>query len=345
MNMHIKELNALHRLKQKNEVLQFAQGVGSAVTKPVTGVVKALIDPIAAGKNIYNTVGDTVASVHDGVESAVQSVTGQEDKAPKVADREHDELVNRMLGQPAARRELANQYGVDPYTHYKPLKRKLDLLASYQTAGQFGASRALSFVPGAGAIVVTGFIAASKLTDDALNKTPKRMAEINRRRLTESGFSTHSINAFALNPNYTPTEKTLFTGRLVESGDILHSQPILDYAASASSRTQVAERIQALDMAIAEIRRSPDAERVDIVQDHPVVHLRDGRVIVIGIYDLLSWTRRNAANLRAMATALSARNKSSSAIRFQISGRVTKRAASAISKLGWTLKTASRTAI
>ena len=67
MNMHIKELNALYALKQKSEILHFAKGAGSAITQPVKGVVKSISNPVAASKNIYTAVENTVSNVQDGV--------------------------------------------------------------------------------------------------------------------------------------------------------------------------------------------------------------------------------------------------------------------------------------
>ena len=108
-----------------------------------------------------------------------------------------------------ARRSLAQQLGVDPYTDNPLLSAKLDEVAKWKRAG------ALALSIGTGAASIWAGIATKTLTL-VWTMTPEEVRALNEKRLASlaPGASAEEIRVFLRNPAFTPTTQTLFVDQL-----------------------------------------------------------------------------------------------------------------------------------
>ncbi|MEM8811126.1 MAG: hypothetical protein AAGF59_00810 [Pseudomonadota bacterium] len=343
MEKHLRELLVLHELKEKNEAVAFARGAGNAVFTPVKTVVETVVDPISAGKNVANKVKSVAGATKRGVQSASAFVANQGRVKPKVAKREKDGLMERFSGRSELKRQLAFQYGVDPYTHFLPLERELDEIASFSTVGQLGVKAGLSFVPGAAGFVVSGITRTSQMTGKVLDRPPSSMALLNRKRLEERDFSTAQIDRFILNRHYTPTEKTLLIGWLLDMPQVAGYRTLLDHSARTKNRADAWVRGRSLGLTERVLdRESKQVSYIEIVEGHPVVFLTNGRVVVIGSYDHLSWTADNKRTFESLTKTLGERDVVMDGSEVIVSGDITDLGERSLKALGWRIRTEKR---
>lgn len=342
MEKHLRELQAVAVLRDKSRAGAVARGAGEAVAAPLVAVVGMVGNPANAARNTYANAKGVLSSARNGMADAARFVSRREKPAPNVAEREKDSFGENLVGRPVVRRKLARDLGVDPYTHYTPLQRELDLLSSFASAGRFGVNGGIAAIPGVGGIVVSGVTAVGRVTERVLDSSPKQMARMNRERLAERGFDAETANAFLLNTAYTPSEKTIYTGLIVEMTPVPGYQSLLDQAATARDRTQALEHLQAL-AAVVDIQKTPGMlTRIDVLAGYPVVSLSTGGRIVVAVYDLMAWVPETADRFDALDDALEQPSSATAPIQVMVTGRATKRTGKAAGRYGWTLVSADR---
>ncbi len=342
MEKHLRELRAVAELRERSRAAALARGAGEAVASPVVAVVGMVANPAKAARNTYANAKGALSSARDGMAGAARFVSRREGSGPKVAEREKDGFGENLVGRPVLRRKLARDLGVDPYTHYMPLQRELDLLSSFASAGRFGINGGIAAIPGVGGIVVSGVTAVGRVTERVLDSSPKQMARMNRKRFSERGFDADTVNAFLLNAAYTPSEKTIYTGLLVEMDPVPGYHALLAHAATAGDRTQALEHLQAL-AAIVDIQKTPGMlSRIDVLAGYPVVWLSTGGRIVVAVYDLMAWLPETADRFDALADALEKPSSATAPVQLMVTGRATKRTGKAADRYGWTLVSADR---
>ncbi|MEM1050114.1 MAG: hypothetical protein AAGL24_28420 [Pseudomonadota bacterium] len=342
MEKHLRELRAVAVLRDRSRAAALARGAGEAVASPVVALVGMVANPANAARNTYANARGALSSARDGMANAARFVSRRERSGPKVAEREKDGFGENLVGRPVLRRKMARDLGVDPYTHYTPLQRELDLLSSFASAGRFGVNGGIAAIPGVGGIVVSGVTAVGRVTERVLDSSPKQMAGMNRKRFAERGFDVGNVNAFLLNSAYTPSEKTIYTGLLVEMDPVPGYRSLLSQAATARGRTQALEHLQSL-AAIVDIQKTPGTlSRIDVLADYPVVSLSGGGRIVIAVYDLMAWVPETAARFDALADALDRPSNATAPVQVMVTGRATKRTGKAADRYGWILVSADR---
>ena len=134
------------------------------------------------------------------VEKGVEKLTGTGDSSGSPDQRE---------GVAKARRSLAQQLGVDPYTDNPLLSAKLDQVARWERAGALALSIGTS-----GASIWAGI--ATKTLTLVWTMSPEEVRAANEKRLISltPAASAEEIRIFLRNPAFTPTTQTLFVDQL-----------------------------------------------------------------------------------------------------------------------------------
>ena len=122
------------------------------------------------------------------------------------AGQSRDNVVESVSGASKQRRILAFQYGVDPYTDYKPLADKLASMAGFAAAGGLAVSAALIAVPGAAGAIVSDVSTANTLNGMARDYSDTQLLDMNRDALAKLGVDSEAAERFLHN-------KSLHAGR------------------------------------------------------------------------------------------------------------------------------------
>jgi hypothetical protein len=336
---HIQELIALDALKKRSEANEFVYGVGSAVTSPVNAVLNTVADPVGTTEGTYTNIKRRLQSVQRSVSEAGEFVTTFGNPEQKRPDREADNLIEKFFSRPKAKRRLAAELLVDPYTHFTPLADELDRVASYSAAGHFGISTAVDFVPGVGGTIISSLETFDSFTKQTLDMDPSETAAINRERLKKLGMPEDAIKTFLLNDKLTPTEKTLAVGCLNLLSATTGLGALLSFIATRETRHDAFAALQALSYLSTHPFGDDSIHSVEVIDQVPIITTGDGKAIALFTSDHLVWSRGNADQLSSLGSVLDSGSIGSLKKEIRISGTTSPLAKQELLRQGWIVKT------
>jgi hypothetical protein len=318
LQVRLRELDAIRALQSLEATEQFAEGLKAAAAQPLEFVGDAIADPVHAVKGTVSGAGRLFRRAASGVRNV--------GKGP-------DNVAANLLGASAARRHIAVELGVDPYTDYKPLADYLERAARASALGGLTVRGALALIPGGTGTVVSSVSIASGVSDLVKAHSPSELRDINRARLGAAGIDNQTIDLFLDNPVYTPTDQTAFVEAVSRLGAVGNLQAFVARAAAAGSRDlAIFQRRRAELLAHYHATVSPLRDFV-LVAGIPFTSRTDGRTVAIFPLDMFAWTDMNAA----LMDALSGEPAIGAGPELIITGHATPLARSYLNRLGWTL--------
>jgi len=220
LRVRAREMQAATKLAEIGGAGTLVDAAGATALKPL-GTAKGLITAPA------KTIGDTVKGVGNffgGIRAGMQAT-----------DPRKEGLIASVTGGAAARRKLAFDLGVDPYTSFKPLDEQLTRLATASAIGNTGVNVGLSFVTGGASIAISATSTSQKLREALRDKTAAQLEKQGREFLTAMGVSEAAQDAFYANPNLTPTDKAVIVVALQTLGTVGGREIYVQTASGASS--------------------------------------------------------------------------------------------------------------
>ncbi len=197
--IRLNELKALHHMQELTQTKAFKDAVKEGVKGPFKTIKGVATSPVDTVKNTGSGIGRWFSNVGSAV----------------VSDDPHQEgIVSAALGYTTVKRHYAFEYGIDPYTSYGPVQRKLNEIAKYSVAGGLTTKVAFRFIPGPAGMAVRMTNISSNMRQLVRDKRPSELRKINKEKLKEMGVSESLVDDFLQNPYYTPQELTLLVGEL-----------------------------------------------------------------------------------------------------------------------------------
>ena len=195
----IGELRGLAQIEklEKSEVYQSALKAGAK--SPLRGAEALIDNPIGAVTGVAKGVGRWMSDIG---------------RAATSADPHQAGVAETALGQATAKRAFAYQFGVDPYTRFKPLQKSLDDLGWAAAGGGLTTKVAFAFLPGTMGTVVAATGTTDSMKALVRDKSPAQLDSLNRDKLRAMGVPEPTIDAFLANPVLSPQDKTIIVGEL-----------------------------------------------------------------------------------------------------------------------------------
>jgi hypothetical protein len=309
LRVRAREMEATAKLQQTGGAETLVDAAGQTALKPL-GTAKGLLTQ--PGKTITNTFKG-VGNFFGGIEASMEQT-----------DPHKRGIIASVTGGAAARRKLAYDLGVDPYTSFKPLDEQLTRLATASAIGNTGVNVGLSFVTGGAGIAISATSTSQKLREALRDKTAAQLEQQGREFLTAMSVSKGAQDAFYKNPNLTPTDKAVIVVALKTLGNVGGREIYVETAARANSvemafyyRRQ-SELIAKYSKKIAPVSGFIRAGRA------PMVKTARGTVSILPV-DYLYWS----APIEALAS--NARGQ------MLITGRASGLCSSQLAAKGWTL--------
>ncbi|MEX1117639.1 MAG: hypothetical protein WEB60_02485 [Terrimicrobiaceae bacterium] len=195
----IREVQATIRLHEISKGREFAEGfadAGKAQWESIKGVAK---DPVGTVTKLPQGAGRFLGRVGSTVKHAVQ---GQLDTSNTGSP---EQAARHFLGIEKAKRLIAAELGVNPYSKNQALQKVLDEVAMVRAFGKLTVNIGSAIVvPVTAGWVLTGTNVASALTQEQVAATPGELVAANRKRALASGISEASFEALNSNPHYDP---------------------------------------------------------------------------------------------------------------------------------------------
>ncbi len=342
--VRVHEIAAIAELRKLSKTKVFAESVGSAVAKSAGTIGKAIDDPQGTVAGISAGVGRlfkrTARRTQDAYEKAKEvaeeekekqnkkqsgQVTEHSDTSDKVVEQ-GKKLGRRYLGVNSAFRKLAMDLKVDPYTTNVVLRDDLDSMAKVAAAGSFGTRLAMPSLPAA----LDHLAGVSNLV---WTMNPLDLQLRNEESLRKMGVDDASIERFYENPHHTPTTQTFIVNAMARLAGVKGRPVLLRYASAVESpqeaefTTRLVELMAQYHEVRGPIRQIVATERI------PFAVASNGKGLVAGPVDYLSWTRTAADAVRDLTKAM--KKHSAAAREVWVAGRVSERARKELGAMGW----------
>jgi hypothetical protein len=315
----IRELEALRKLQAMSESDVFLKSLGQTAAAPLRYGADLIADP---QKTLTNSANG-LANMFDRIGSAV---------ANRGATR--DGVATSLLGIDSARRQLAVQLGVDPYSDYAPLASKLTEVARASALGNLSVKALLMVVPGGAGIAVSSASTVDTIRNTLAEKTSTQVVEIVLGMLARQKVPAAIAQRLVDNRFYTPADLLVMAHALKK----LRAGNTALFVARAA---EAAGREEAFFQRTRAVLLTQQASALGIgdfvdVGGFPLNRLKDGRLIALFPFDEVAWTQRvarafdRAAKLQGQGTA--------PGLVLAITGSTTPMAAAEIQQRGWTIQ-------
>ena len=273
--IRLSEIKALQRIEELKKTQVFKEALKEAAKGPlrtakglVTAPVKTVTGTVTGIGRWFSDVGRAVVSSDPYQEGAVKTA----------------------IGYAAAKRNFAYEFGVDPYSSFKPLEEALNDIAWTATGGGLTVKVAFAAIKDTPGTVVQTTGTAAGMKKLVRDKSPAELDKINKKKLKAMGVPDNLLEEFLENPNYNPQEKTLLVGAL-DSMKGVPGREVFIKQASLAKEESVARfmRLRAEMMADYKAHVSPVSRIVD-VNGGALLWKKDGTIIGMFPLDYVTWT-------------------------------------------------------
>jgi hypothetical protein len=311
LRVRAKEIAATKKLEE----------IGGAETA-VTAAGRTALRPLGTAKGLLTQPGKTIADTFKGVGNMFGSVGA----SMKATDPHREGVLASVTGGAEARRKLAFDLGVDPYTSFQPLDDQLRRLATASAVGDTGANVGLGFVTGPAGIAIGATGTSQQLREALRDKTAAQLEQTGREFLAAMGVSKSAQDAFYANPDISPTDKAVIVVALKTLGNASGREIFITNAARANS-TEMGFFYRRQAILIGEFNKKVTPVRGFVRKgDAPMLETGHGTVSILPV-DYLYWS----PPLEALATDARGGGE------MWITGRASPLATSQLAALGWKL--------
>lgn len=295
---------------------------------------------LRAGKAPVEFAGDLIAKPEDTIKRTVSGIGAVFDRVASglenVGKKSPDNTVNAVLGVSAAKRKIAFELGVDPYTDFAPLAQRLDDFAKAVALGGLAVKVGVAFIPGAAGTAISATSSAQGLGSLVRDKTPAQLLDTNRARLGKLGVPRATAGKFLSNSFYTPADQTIIAGALRRLQGVRDLGLYVDRLADANSRDLAIFLRTRTELLAAYQQRTGAIARIVNIKGIPLTRQKDGSVMFLGPIDSLTWNARVSKVFEVVTRAIR-KNDPDAALILAISGPATPLGKGELAKLGWSV--------
>lgn len=313
------EMAALDALDDTGHGEAFLRAAGDSVTSRARAVARVVREPVASVVGLpagvlryfqkevskwggrFSKHGDRVAQSarNDGDPYDIDGpMTGGREHRPPRPDRPWYASAGKEVVRQAedavshgrARRALARNLGIDPYTATRNpmLNERLDRLAWSAAAGQFGVDQALAVLPVGGREFIGQ---GERLNELVWSLDPDDLRARNREVLERWCGDDFQIRRFVRHRAFLGSVQTRMVDALDALAPAAGCEHLLDLALAAHHDVEARFVANALRLAAGYLGEAGRSARLDVAGAGLTLATRDGRVVLPLPVDYLSWTR------------------------------------------------------
>lgn len=284
----IAELNAIARLREISKGDQYGKALEAAAKSPVqlaknlaTHPVKTITGVPQGIFKFFNRAGQSIAEATEG-----RSQSPYEDNS-----------MESLIGFSKAKRTLAAQLNVDPYSSNETFQKELNGIAWAAYAGNMTFAIALAPVGGAAGSVITGVQISTVASNAVRDNSPSDLRRMHMETLTQIGVPSADATAFLNNVSYSPTHQTGLVEALKQMPAV---QGRAEFILSASHAISQADALffERSAHLMATLHATTPLAAIHIINDLPVCQRTDGVLVVPLEWDYACWTAGAAGFLQ-----------------------------------------------
>jgi hypothetical protein len=317
MRERIRELAALRKLQAMSESDVFVKSLGQAAVAPIRYGADLLTDPKATLQKSFSGVANMFDRIGAGLTNSGAS---------------RDSVVASVLGVDEARRTLAVQLGVDPYTDFPPLASKLSDVASAAALGGLSTKGLLVAIPGGVGTAVSSASTADTLGGTLAQKTSAQIVGLVKGQLLKLRVPANVADRFVQNRTYTPADLLIISQALrrMRAGN---AALFIARAADAGTREEAFFQRRRAQILADNAKALGIGEFVSVA-GFPLNRSRDGGIVAVFPFDQVAWTENVAWSFEAVAKSVSGQPRPPV---LAVTGKLTDEAQANVTRLGWTI--------
>jgi hypothetical protein len=285
LDRRIREVAAIRKLKEVSRTDQYKTALKAAVASPLVVAKDAVTNPVA-----------TITGVPKGLFKFVNR-TGQRLKE-KTQGRERsqyeDSNAANLIGFSKAKRTIAIQLGVDPYSRNETLQRELNGIAWATYAGKMTFSVGTLPIGGAAGLALSAAGVTNALNKTLLDQDPSELRLRNLKSMLAMGCDRQVANRFNNNGAFSPAVQTAIVMDLESMNGVANRAAFFDSAGSEATDEGDALFFLGTSRVLAELHAKKPLARLQQVGRIPVAVQKDGRAVVAIQWDYAAWTDRAA---------------------------------------------------
>jgi hypothetical protein len=288
--VRVNEYRALNELERVSKTRRFTDAVEGTVKSKAKSVGRAVTDPVGTLKGIPQGASRMFGRLGEGAKGQTSNY--------------EDGGVESAVGVSSAKRKLAAQLGVNPYTTNVVLAKKMGEVAWIQASTGAALGIAASVATSGAAGVAVSAVGANQTLQQALvEMTPADIRIASRKRLLELGVGRETAERFLGHPWYSPAHHLVMTSALASLGRGEKAGVFLGLACRARSERDAHFYRRTLDLAAAYHRGVAPVAR--FVPQGPIACFVDagGTFVVPYPADYLQWTDEVASRAAALGRA------------------------------------------
>jgi hypothetical protein len=274
LRMRVREAAATAKLEEVN----------SAETL-VTSAGRTALKPVETAKDLVTAPGRTVTETFKGIGGWFNRV----DASMNATDPGREGTVASLTGGSKARRKLAFDLSVDPYTTFPPLDAELKRVASASAVGETGVNVGLAFVTGGAGIAISVGGTTSTVRQVLRDKTAGELEQLGRQKLAEMGISAQTVNAFYGNSSLSPTDKAVIVAAMMVLGNASGREIFIARTAQAQNYSEGFAYRRKAELTAAYHKKISPVRAFVSVGGTPLMQTGAGTVAIIPM-DYLYWS-------------------------------------------------------
>jgi hypothetical protein len=286
LERRIREVAAIRKLKEVSRTDAYKKALKAAAASPLVVAKDVVTRPVSTITGIprglfkfANRVGQSVKEKTDG----------------RQRSQYEDSNAASLVGFSKAKRTVAIQLGVDPYSSNETLQRELNGLAWATFAGKMTFSLATAPIGGAAGMALTGAGITNAFNKALLDQSPAELRLRNLKVLLAMGCDRAVADRFINSTAFSPSVQTAIVMDLETLDGVANRAAFVDLAGSEATDEGDALFFLGTSRVLAELHAKKPLARLQQVGRIPVAVRKDGRAIVAIQWDYAAWTD-NAAN-------------------------------------------------
>ncbi len=284
----VAEVHAIARLREMSEGEEYKEALKEAAKGPLHLAQNLADDPVG-------TISDVPKGVFKFVRRTGKSISHAVNRdGPEEARPGEESGIKNALGVGKAKRELAAQLGVDPYSTNEVLQEELNRIARVAVAGKMTFRLGTLPIGGAAGDAITGIGLAQGSTEVLKEYSPAELYDYIQEALTRLGVSQKGAKAFVDHPYYSATLQVTMVDALKKLAKVDGLSRYLVTSLEANSEGDAIFYTRSAQL-LARLHGDTPLSRIDLLSGLPICKQKDGTLLVALEWDYAGWTRQAEA--------------------------------------------------
>lgn len=324
----VREIAAITKLREVSRTDEYKNALLSAAKSPLVAAKGLIEHPVSTVTGVPKGLWKFMNRAGQGIKEKTQ---GRE------RSEYEDSNAAQLIGFSKAKRDVALNLGVDPYSSNEALQRELNGVSWAAYAGKMTFTLATAPVGGGAGMALTATGVTNTFEQTLRDQSPGDLRLASLKRLLAMGCNRAVADAFLNNTAFSPSVQTALVLHLDSLKGVANRASFIQLADEQSTSEGDALFFTQTSRILAELHANGRTlARLDTLGSLPVAFGTDGNVICALEWDYAAWTQ-NAANFVAQFKAAKFGKKAPTGFVIALSGDASPKAQQKLKDAGITL--------